>query len=316
MVRHELLLSIIEEYVTKCSNDEAKRRLSLMTQEEKNSRLDTLLNPAEKEAYNRIIAYIEKCWKNLEMYESVSSDEFIQEAIAVTEECLEASEEDAFYYEKRIVQGHKPHIPQPVSYDLSEFTEDPQYTTSELSIPNTTVTEFGQTVITPMEQQQMDSQEKLEFTEKEMSSLKGYFGGGSKTLNRNLYENIPLNDNLKEQSKNLSSAIRKTSLEESIIVYHGGKFDYSKVVGDDITFKGFTSCSYQKSIAEGFTEDGFIYKIALPKGSHGFTANAKINGGEPLSYFQNENELLLDKNHKGRIVDIDYDAHVVTVMPI
>ena len=172
----------------------------------------------------------------------------------------------------------------------------------------------------------------LGFSEEEMKGLTSYFGAGSRELNQMLYNKGIVENNqtpsflsiisggnspsLIEMNDGLSSAINKTSLEEDTIVYHGGHFNISSVVGDEITFKGFTSCSFQESIAKDFSDNsGFIYKIALPKGSHGFCANAKVKPYDRLSEHGEEHELLLDKGFKGKIADIDYENHIVTIIP-
>ena len=103
-------------------------------------------------------------------------------------------------------------------------------------------------------------------------------------------------------------------------VYHGGKFDVSKIVGDKVKFKGFTSASFQMNVAEDspsrmFTDRGkfYVYKILLPKGSKGLCANDKSHGGS-LTMVTGEQELLLDKGFEGSVVDIDYKNHIVTVL--
>ena len=287
------MLQAVEQYVEKCSNDEVKAKLGRLTQEEIREKLEKHMNPAEMEDYEKIVAKV-SYYKDLS--EKYSEDkEFFQDLSNIFAE-------KQFQYEKRIFQGHKPHVPKPVDYDLSDYNGD--------------------------EETQINAQKEIEFTEEEQESLRSYFGSGYSELNKKLYEGEELDDNkgalfyggsqsLAEKSKNLSTAIRKTTLEENTIVYHGGgHFNPSLVVGDTIELKGFTSCTYQKKVADDFRLDfEYTYKIALPKGSHGFCANTPMSDGETLTNHYDEHELLLDKGFKGKIANIDYENHEVTIIP-
>ena len=100
-----------------------------------------------------------------------------------------------------------------------------------------------------------------------------------------------------------------------LVLYHGGKFDVNKVVGDHVKFKGYTSTSFQKSAASDFANfDGldvkYTYKILLPAGSKGVCANDK---NHDMTNFWHEHEYLLDKGLEGNIVDIDVKNHIVTL---
>lgn len=294
---NKYMLQAVEQYVIKCSNDEVKAKLGRLSQEEIQEKLEKHMNPAEMEAYERIIEMKKLYTRLLEAH--IGDEKYYQNQI-------DEYTEKGFRYEKRIFQGHKPHIPKPVNYDLNDYNGE--------------------------EEKQINAQKEVEFTEQEQESLQSYFGSGYKELNEKLYKGEKLSDeenpkgvlfgggsqSLAEKSRNLSNAIRRTSLEENTIVYHGGgHFNPSSVVGDTIDLKGFTSCSYQKKIAKEFSYGGgFIYKIALPSGTHGFCANTPIGEDELiLTNHYSEHELLLDKGFKGRIADIDYKNHEVTIIP-
>ena len=301
MVRYSTIVDIIEKHITKCSNDEVKAKLEMLTQEEIREKLEKHMNPAEMEAYERIIEMKKLYTRLLEAHIKAKTGEegYYQNQI-------DEYTEKGFRYEKRIFQGHKPHIPKPVDYDLNDYNGE--------------------------EEKQINAQKEVEFTEQEQESLQSYFGSGYKELNEKLYKGEKLSDeenpkgvlfgggsqSLAEKSRNLSNAIRRTSLEENTIVYHGGgHFNPSSVVGDTINFKGFTSCSYERIVAKVFNPNsGYIYKIALPSGTHGFCANAPVGDDELiLTNHYSEHELLLDKGFKGRIADIDYENHEVTIIP-
>ena len=122
--------------------------------------------------------------------------------------------------------------------------------------------------------------------------------------------------------RNISNAIaRSDGLLQDTVLFHGGKFDLSKMVGDEITLKGYTSCSFQENVAKHSIkqQDGvfkeelmYTYRILAPKGTKGICANDDSQG--TLSRFTFENEYLLDKGFTGKVVDIDYDKQVVTIM--
>ena len=323
MVKYSTIVDIIEKHITKCSNDEVKAKLSGMTPNEKKEKVLKYLNPAEKEDYEEITGLrhyhegeIEGIKKHLKLIERRISEavddedkegwEFeadkYKERLAIHMEKLNRINEEAFKYEKRIFQGHKPRTPKPVNYDLNDY-EKIKWNNS----PN-------------LERQQINSQEQIRFRPTEVQILKGYFGGHSETLNRKLYLGEELSEKDIKEIKDLSSAIRRTNIDKNIIVYNGGHFNPSSVVGDNINFKGFLSCSYDKEVAEEFSNNEFVYQLLIPQGSHGFTANAEVtdttNRNYPvLTAYSDEHELLLDKNFKGRIADIDYENHIVTVIP-
>ena len=336
MVKYNNILQIIGEYVEKCSNETIQTRLNKLSQDEKNEKLKTLTNPAEYEHYHKILKRIKECEDAIidkeelfnqmddETKEFFGGEEWLENGREFYNLQIQRLEKDLFHYEKRIIQGHKPRQPKEVSYDLSNYSEDKQFDDVELS-------DF-EPHIGKAQRNQIRAQENINFTKDETNGLSSYFNDGFEELNKKLWsdgrkepartfsEINKGNDLLEQKINNLSSAIQKTSLEDDTIVYHGGHFDISQVVGDEVLFKGFTSCSYQKSIANNFSDDtseevGFVYRIALPKGSQGLCANAKINSKE-LSSYRHENELLLDKGFKGRIAEIDYENHMVTIVPI
>ena len=130
-----------------------------------------------------------------------------------------------------------------------------------------------------------------------------------------------IGEKLNAQSKEISNAMKKTGAVEDMTVYRGGLFDPSKGLGDNISFKGYSSCSFSEAVGYSFaTASGgkrlpmkVKYKIILPKGTPCISANSKVNG-ERLSDFSREQELLLDKNFKGKIVDISGD--IVTIQAL
>ena len=112
MVRYSTIVDIIEKHITKCSNDEVKAKLGMLTQEEIREKLEKHMNPAEMEDYEKTIGKV-SYYKSLAIKYS-DEEEFFQNL-------SNKYAEKQFQYEKRIFQGHKPHVPKPVDYDLSDY---------------------------------------------------------------------------------------------------------------------------------------------------------------------------------------------------
>lgn len=334
MVKYEHIIQTIKDYVEKCSNKETQNKLNEMPQQEKEEKLKTLTNPAEFEHYRRIQKRIKECERLIKEIEEMDEEhkkwwgeEWVESNINLYNEQIKEAQKELFNYERRILQGYTPKETQKVEYDITNYKTDKQYKDEDINAEN------YQKQMGATEKSQIKEQSKIKFTDKEEESLEAYFGEGSRDLNKTLYNDGIITENqsptfsfitnggktipsMKEMNENLSTAINKTSLKQDTIVFHGGHFDLQSVVGDEVNFKGFTSCSFQKDIAHNFTDDsGFIYKIALPKGSHGLVANGKVNNHDHLTGHEEEHELLLDKGFKGKIADIDYKNHVVTIIP-
>lgn len=261
MVKYKHIIEAMDVYVSKCSNKEISSKLGKLSQEEKNEKLETLLNPAEKEHYERLQKNIGECERAIDDIENMDEDhkewwgeDWINSNINRLNEEIEETKQEIFNYEKRIIQGYTPREPKEVQYDISNYNMDKQYSDDDISAEN------YQKQMGKIEKAQIKAQAKISFTETEEECLASYFGAGSRELNKVLNNDGIIKENqvptvfqmfgdektpnMKEMSDNLSSAIQKTSLKEDTIVFHGGHFDIKSVVGDEINFKGFTSCSF------------------------------------------------------------------------
>lgn len=340
MVKYKSILKIIDEYTLKCRTiAEIKTILSAMSQEEKNSKLIGLLNQGEEEYYEYLSNKLEEHYADLEDFKEelvkakngegiFASQEWIdefEEAIGDTENKINELEPTLFKFERRIVEGYKPKV------NDVEYVNDEDYYVDTTWLPSK---------IDEMEQSLIDKQNPITFTDEELNNLSDYFGNGAKELNSYLNKGDSWNklsdeeksakiSAMKDMDKHLHNSIEKTDgITQQLTVWHGGLFDVTKNVGDNIKLKGYTSASFREDQAQMFKSDykrplAYVYKILLPTGTKGLCGNAKhhdyvlsdgTEGYSRLSLHKQEHEFLLDKNFEGQILDIDYNNHIVTVL--
>lgn len=284
-MKYNTILQVINNYVEKCwSITQIQEKLSALTDEEKTKRLSELLTPLQLLLY--------RYWKN----ESGSSG-------IRNEENVKLAKEIVFNVERKLFEKQKnPDI----NVDYKKYNA-----LSEIENEN----------------RQIESQEKIKYTPQEISSLKSYFGPDYKLINSFLYNYGEWNSRFDPETRkemtpfmdkkvnHISKAIKKNKTVESMTVYRGGMYDPSKGLGDTITFKGFTSCTFSEAESHQFLTDSnrVLYRILLPKGTPCLAGNGKYDG-VPISPIKKEKELLLDKNFKGKVVDIT--NNVVTIEAI
>ena len=139
-------------------------------------------------------------------------------------------------------------------------------------------------------------------SERERSSLAAYSGAEYGELNRKLRAGTALSPRESSLQENIHSALAKASLPEDVQVYRalpeGAVRELALYCSQDIIEEGITiqdsafmSCSlvsdnrFNRSPA-----NKYIFRMAAPAGVH-----AAYIGG--LSFFENEQELLVDGNH-------------------
>ena len=325
MVKYKTILNVIEKCLSK---KRILEKLSEIDDVDKHLMLKPLTNPGELEEYDKLkfthaltlsrLDSLKDDLKNGYLPENIAN-----EAISEMKRKSENEEKRIYYYEKRIYDTKfKLREPKKIDYDLTNFKEDPQITDNDEL--------FEDTSIGPVERGIIEQQENIVFTDKQLSSIHSYYGSGSRILNSKLYDGESwnrLSENDKERmgpsidkrSRNLTLAINSTEgIKDNIIVYHGGPFDPTKIPGDHIKLKGFTSCSFQKKQGESFGGI-WCYKICLPTGSKGLCGNAVATDSKgktiSLSSHTDEHELLLNKDFGCNILDVDYENHIVTVIP-
>ncbi len=323
MVQYKNIIKAIDNYLVKCPTiSEIRTLLMNMGQNEKYEKLKekNLLNQGEVKYYEYLRNYIVELEddiyatrKAMDEAEGRILKDYIGQNLMELQRQLSEKQGDLFNYEKRLFNGYKPREPSLVDYDISKYTVD----------------EDGY-----IEEEQIESQEKLEFNERELESLQEYFGYGADMVNSKLYNGNEWNHITAEEREEMTQYVniidrdlskvmkRVDGLPQDTVVYRGAKFDVGKIVGDTINFKGYTSTSFDKSVADEYNRGGkwsdsvvYTYEILLPKGTKGFCPN-DLSHGVDFTSFREEHEFLMDKGFKGQIVDIDYENQVVTVMPV
>ena len=162
--------------------------------------------------------------------------------------------------------------------------------------------------------------QKLNLSNKEISVLNEYTGGGSLWINnylrkRNLSGLTTKElDKLKESANVLLNLITRISpSKKPITVYRGAEAMYSEwrnlKKGEELIFtnKGFISTTFNIDTALNFIEDGddcCLLILHLPKGTRGLYLNS-------MSLFDDldEDELLLPHKSKFIIKDVKYIKH-------
>lgn len=330
MVKYKSIVQAISDYVEKCGHTLAEMRkiLSQMSSTEKYDSLKEqgLLNEGELKHYEYLredIRELPNIIKEAEDHIDEVSNEMLKgmfkDTIRYHKQLLKEESEEMFHFEKRLLNGYKPREAQEVDYDVSKYEVEGSYLDSEY--------------IGKIEKRQIESQKDIKFEEEELDSLQVYYSDGARRLNSKIYNGTYWQSLPKEEKealipqfnkveKHLSNAINKTEgLTQDTIIFHGGKFDLSKIVGDKINIKGYLSCSFQKGVAQQFNKDGAIpntlvytYELLLPKGYKGLCANDDSQGY--LTNYREEHEFVLDKGFNGKIVDIDYESQTVTIVPV
>lgn len=326
MVKYITILDVIEKCLSK---QRIQEKLALLDDIDKYIMLKPLTNPGELEAYDKMKFHHQLTANNLEYYKNELANGTIPEFVGKAEierltKKYAEEEYEIYLYEKRIYDSDfKLKEPKKIDYDISNYKEDVQWDKSEDLYEDYTIGKSEQAII--------DQQKNLTLTNAQLSSVLSYYGSGSKIVNSKLnsgetWDRLPddkkkmVSEAIDKSSRHLSAAINKSEgIKDNIIVYHGGRFDVKKVVGDKVYFRGFTSCSFQKHIGESFGERGWYYRICLPAGSKGLCGNGRVADRKGdmrlLSSHSDEHEFLLDKGFSGDIVDIDYENHMVTIMP-
>ena len=258
--------------------------------------------------------------------------------ISITEELIqryyderEQREQELFQFERRIVDT-----------DWKRTRQEPPITNDrhyeiDTQLGNDVKGRLGNE-LGVIEQRQINAQKEVKFLKKELNSLYEQYGAGAYILNSKIYKG-PYWDNvlnsvpIEKRDKfikgwekidtNIHNAMQKSpGLVQDTTLYHGGTFDVTKMIGDIIEFKGYTSTSFQEPVANYFSTsmsgsarhqaEEYTYKILAKKGAKGICGNDKTQG--TLSEYFWQHEYLLDKGFKGKIADIDYENHIVTIV--
>ena len=115
-----------------------------------------------------------------------------------------------------------------------------------------------------------------------------------------------------EWSDVMSKAIGRNKTTEPIILYRGVDKSYIDdienefKVGGKLYDYGFASSSTKKSVGEEYSGNGYVLEIHAPKGS-------RASSIKNISFFDYEEEILIDKNACFTIKEIDKDNKILIV---
>ena len=105
--------------------------------------------------------------------------------------------------------------------------------------------------------------EALKYTKAELSSIEAYKGNGYININQALLGNHPMNPYAENDIKQLDKAIRRTTLENDILLYRGVGFKKPLRVGEEISNPNFLSTSTSRDISMEFAEKADWQKYIL-----------------------------------------------------
>ncbi len=338
MVQYKTIIKAIDEYLAKCLTiAQMKEQLLNMSKKEKNRAFEenNLLNEGERRRYDYLVKYIPSLQEDLiqhrkitdELYgEMDKTDPFFDEeyrSIERSEMELEDLKNELFQYERRIIEGYDKE-PFSVEYDESQYTMEKQVKWDESTAE--WISQLGE-----VEKRQILSQKGMVYTDDDVDCLNHYYWSGARLINSRLNkgkhwtelsdeEKAEMKPKLNKMERHISKTINNTQgMVQNTMVFHGGEFDVTKLVGDKVKFKGYTSSSFNLEIAKQFEswrniprEKAYTYKLLLPKGYKGLCANDVYV--DRLGANHGERELLLPKGMEGTIVDIDYKHNMVTLL--
>ena len=331
MVTVEEIVGAFNNFHVKCFTlSQIHSKLGGLSSEDKHQRLfdGNLLNEAEKDHYINLLKKKENC-KHL-MEEAEKDIIYAKMMGKELDDWDKELDEKIFKYERRIFDGSKPKDQQEENrsnVDIDEYVTDD-------ALPISDGDWLWDNNLGSIETEMVNRVDGYNLSNDEVDSLRAYFGDDAYLLNSFLNNGKTWNNLSKTEqegkrpyynklSRLLSTAISKETdgLPTNTRLFHAGKFDPSKVVGDHIKFKGFTSASFSEDfIREAYNQyiydtNGdayYTYVILAPKGTKGIGANTV---SMDLTIHHLEHEYLLDKGFEGDIVDIDVDNHLVYLAP-
>jgi hypothetical protein len=134
------------------------------------------------------------------------------------------------------------------------------------------------------------------------TAIKAYTDGSYSKLNAALRAGKPMDAAQATLAAHLDTAIRKSKIKEDITTYRGVKepakfFGENVKIGTVIVDNGYISTSKNPSTGHGWSGDGLVAKIKLPKGSSALDVS-------PMSLHSSEAEVLLPRGSMFKIVGV------------
>lgn len=141
----------------------------------------------------------------------------------------------------------------------------------------------------------------LKYTKAELSSIEAYKGNGYININQALLGNHPMNPYAENDIKQLDKAIRRTTLENDVLLYRGVGFKKPLKVGEEIDNPNFLSTSTSRDISVEFAEKAdwqkYILVFRAPK-SMPYLDIDKTLADNNINSTINEREYLLSRGKK------------------
>jgi hypothetical protein len=290
-----------------------------------------LLNPLEEKDF---LKSVEKLEKEKEDFENFKGNDFLEQ---MHKETIKDLEDNLFSYGRRLIEGYPMSFPVNLDdYKDKAGQRDEQFPMWEYD------EDLGEDAYTYdikhkmgfHEEKQVELQEKaiqvdpddvstfinndgeldVGFNDKRLESMDNYFAGDMNHINYDIYHEAYLNkltNETRKHMKNIDSLMEdSTGLPYNTLLFRGGMFDIHTRIGETITFKGYTSTTFQHSVAEYYKpQDGMLYLIHAPKGTKGLVGNdPRFNNG-----FE-EHEYVLPRNTKMKVINIDYEKNICEVV--
>lgn len=101
------------------------------------------------------------------------------------------------------------------------------------------------------------------YTKAELSSIEAYKGNGYININQALLGNHPMNPYAENDIKQLDKSIKRTTLEDDVLLYRGVGFKKPLKVGEEISNPNFLSTSTSRDISMEFAEKADWQKYIL-----------------------------------------------------
>lgn len=139
------------------------------------------------------------------------------------------------------------------------------------------------------------------YTKAELSSIEAYKGNGYININQALLGNHPMNPYAENDIKQLDKAIKRTTLENDVLLYRGVGFKRPLKVGEEINNPNFLSTSTSRDISMEFAEKAdwqkYILVFRAPK-SMPYLDIEKTLADNNVNSTINEREYLLSRGKK------------------
>lgn len=141
----------------------------------------------------------------------------------------------------------------------------------------------------------------LKYTKAELSSIEAYKGNGYININQALLGNHPMNPYAENDIKQLDKAIKRTTLEDDVLLYRGVGFKKPLKVGEEINNPNFLSTSTSRDISMEFAEKAdwqkYILVFRAPKNMP-YLDIEKTLADNNVNSMINEREYLLSRGKK------------------